>query len=59
MDSPRYMYVPLTAPCRIKVEGVGLQSVWGLRIILCSSSFHCFIIIPLLSNTQPAPALAN
>src|SRR6476469_647280 len=33
MDRPRYMNVPLPAPCHINVAGVGMQSVWGLRII--------------------------
>ena len=30
---PRYMNVPLPAPCHVNVAGVGKQSVWGLRII--------------------------
>ena len=34
---PRYMNVPSPAPCHIYVAGVGKQSVWGLRIIACSS----------------------
>src|ERR1700691_4315950 len=33
MDRPRYMNVPLPAPCHVNVAGVGKQSVWGLRII--------------------------
>ncbi len=37
-DCPRYMNVPSPAPCHAKVAGVGKQSVWGLRIIACSSS---------------------
>src|SRR5438128_12370004 len=48
---PRYMNVPLPAPCHVNVAGVGKQSVWGLRIIACSSistvtSFRKFV------NTQ-------
>jgi hypothetical protein len=38
MDRPRYMNVPSPAPCHVNVAGVGKQSVWGLRIIACSSS---------------------
>jgi hypothetical protein len=34
---PRYMNVPSPAPCHANVAGVGKQSVWGLRIIACSS----------------------
>jgi hypothetical protein len=34
---PRYMNVPLPAPCHVNVAGVGKQSVWGLRIIACIS----------------------
>src|SRR6266436_6320940 len=30
---PRYMNVPLPAPCHVNVAGVRKQSVWGLRII--------------------------
>src|SRR6266851_7209453 len=30
---PRYMNVPLPAPCHVNVAGIGQQSVWGLRII--------------------------
>jgi hypothetical protein len=37
MDRPRYMNVPSPAPCHVNVAGVGKQSVWGLRIIACSS----------------------
>ena len=37
MDRPRYMNVPLPAPCHVNVAGVGKQSVWGLRIIACIS----------------------
>src|SRR5438876_8096463 len=33
---PRYMNVPLPAPCHVNVAGVGKQSVWGLRIIAIS-----------------------
>jgi len=36
-DCPRYMNVPSPAPCHANVAGVGKQSVWGLRIIACSS----------------------
>jgi hypothetical protein len=31
------MNVPFPAPCHVAVAGVGKQSVWGLRIIACSS----------------------
>ncbi len=31
------MNVPSPAPCHVAVAGVGKQSVWGLRIIACSS----------------------
>jgi hypothetical protein len=34
---PRYMNVPSPAPCHVNVAGVGKQSVWGLRIIVCGS----------------------
>jgi hypothetical protein len=37
-DCPRYMNVPFPAPCHVAVAGVGKQSVWGLRIIACSSN---------------------
>ena len=48
MDRPRYMNVPSPAPCHANVAGVGKQSVWGLRIIGCSSistvtSFRKFV----------------
>src|SRR5215510_5604855 len=35
---PRYMNAPFPSLCHAKVPGVGQQSVWGLRIIVCSSS---------------------
>jgi hypothetical protein len=35
---PRYMNVPLPAPCHVNVAGVGKQSVWGLCIIASNSS---------------------
>ena len=48
---PRYMNVPSPAPCHVNVAGVGKQSVWGLRIIACSS-ISTVTSFPKFVNTQ-------
>jgi hypothetical protein len=53
-DCPRYMNVPFPAPCHVAVAGVGKQSVWGLRIIACSS-ISTVTSFPKFVNTQKAP----
>src|SRR5438445_10507948 len=51
IDRPRYMNVPSPAPCHANVAGVGKQSVWGLRIIACSS-ISTVTSFPKFVNTQ-------
>jgi hypothetical protein len=50
-DCPRYMNVPFPAPCHVAVAGVRKQSVWGLRIIACSS-VSTVTSFPKFVNTQ-------
>src|SRR5437879_6836747 len=63
LDCPRYMNVPSPAPCHAKVAGVGKQSVWGLRIIACSSSSLLHhsrnSSIPKVVGDEPASGLLS
>src|SRR6266571_4172504 len=52
---PRYMNVPSPAPCHVNVAGVGKQSVWGLRIIACSSILTVTSFLKFV-NTQKVVA---
>src|SRR6266496_1219448 len=50
-DRPLYMNVPSPAPCHFTVAATGKQSVWGLRIIACSS-ISTVASFPKFVNTQ-------
>jgi hypothetical protein len=41
------MNVPSPVPCHAKVAGIGKQSVWGVRIIVCNSAYNSVFTLTL------------